>query len=120
MRMSVPSRFTFFQPLRFLERLVPVEVALDDVLRDAWPSAHDDGLEILHSNRVWNSVEIVSGTTLEEVPDDLDLGGLKEIADISPRIAFGPARKLCEVNVVLELQILSIDLEHIHAGFDVW
>src|SRR5712664_312691 len=119
MRMSVPSRFTSFHPLRCLERLVPVEVALDDVLRNAWPSAHDDGLEILHSNRVGNSIEIVSGATLEEVPDDLDLGGLEQIANISPRIPFGPACKLCEVNVVLELQILSIDLEHVHTRLDV-
>src|SRR5207245_9496222 len=88
--------------------------------RDTWPSAHDDGLEIFHGNRVWNSVEIVSGTTLEEVPDHLDLGGLEEIANISSRVAFGPACKLCEVHVVLELQILSVNLEHVHASFDIW
>src|SRR5712691_7641812 len=119
MRRSVPSRFTSFHPLRCLERFIPIEVAFDYVLRDTWPPAYYDGLKVFHGNRVWNSVEIVCGATLEEVPDDLDLGGLKEIADISPRIAFGPACKLCEVNVVLKLQILSIDLEHVHARLDV-
>src|SRR5438309_6973822 len=66
-----------FHPLRCLERFIPVIVALDYVLRNAGPSACDDSLEVFHGNRVWNRVEIVGGAALEEVADDLNLGGLE-------------------------------------------
>src|SRR6267143_4536240 len=55
----------------------------------------------------------------EEVPNDSQLGGLEEVSDVSARVALGHSSKFCEVDVIVELQIVGKYLEHVHSCLDV-
>src|SRR3989475_10700934 len=46
------------------------------------------------------------------------MGGLKQVANVAPRVAFGHAGQFWKVDVVIESEVLGVYGEHVHPGFD--